>query len=151
MSTSEQELRDWAERIRESIRSGSIEHAKRATLIEYSAWLCKRESTLPFGTAAEYEQICELVRLHLLRSMMESFEERSRKMELWVMALAVAALISSVVQIFSPVLFRERPTASAPPAPATQSAAPRPDVLPSAHPLDTAPPAIQPKDVGKKP
>ena len=118
-------MQEWQERIdtvRVAVESGAIEKASRATLMQYNGWLSHANAPMHF--ARNYDQVCETVRLHLLRSMMESFEARSRKMEFWVMALAVAALISSVVQIFSPVLFRERHTASAPLAPAAQSVAP---------------------------
>ena len=48
----------------------------------------------------------------LLQRHIEGLNKQNSKTQRWVMALAVAALISSVVQIFSPVLFREQPIES---------------------------------------
>ena len=98
MSTSEQELRGRAERIQEAIRSGTIERAKRATLLEYSAWLATREATRPFSSMPEYAEICELVRLHLLRTFMEEIEKRGAKTQHIVVVLTILAIIGTGFQ-----------------------------------------------------
>ena len=95
-------LAEWQERfqkVNDAVESGSIETASRAQLIEYNAWLCHANAPMHFNR--NYTQVCETVRLHLLRTMMEAFEERATKTERWVMALAVASLVASVIQIFS--------------------------------------------------
>ena len=91
-------VQEWAGRIQTinaAIESGDIERSSRAELVQFNTWLCHSNAGMHFSK--NYVQVCETVRLHLLRSMIDAFEERSRKMEFWVMALAVAALISSVV------------------------------------------------------
>lgn len=94
-----EEHAEWAKQLREAVNSGSIGTANRATLIEYSTWLCHRDSTGPFGDT-EYEQICELVRLHLLRTMIEAFEERSKVMQRWMLFFAFLAIVASLMPYF---------------------------------------------------
>jgi hypothetical protein len=47
----------------------------------------------------------------ILQRHIDKLNKQNAKTELWVIALAVAALISSIVQIFSPVLFQRQPIA----------------------------------------
>ena len=48
----------------------------------------------------------------LLQRHIDSLEKRSAKIQCWVIALAVASLISSVLQIFSPMLFQHESAAT---------------------------------------
>lgn len=60
----------------------------------------------------------------LLQRHIDSLNKQNSKTQKWVIALAVAALISSVVQIFSPLLFQSSPTASTRQLPKAPSAPP---------------------------
>lgn len=93
-----------------SIESGEIDSETRQTLMKYNSWLCHGNSASHFGR--NYEPTCETVRLHLLRTFMEGLEGKNAETQKWVIVLAVAALISSIVQIFSPMLFQSQYTAS---------------------------------------
>ena len=97
MTQSMQELIEAVERIRDAIRTGSIDQAKRATLLEYSGVLAKGESTGPFP-AGEHKEACELVRFHLLRVTLEGIEDRGKVIQRYVIALTVISVIGSVVQ-----------------------------------------------------
>jgi hypothetical protein len=87
-----------AQEIRDAIASGSINTASRATLIKYSAWLCTPLAQSEM--AIEHEQVSELVRVHLLRTLMEEMEKRNALIQCIVIALAAAALIVAVPQIW---------------------------------------------------
>ena len=89
-----------AKSVKEAVRSGSIENASRATLTEYSLWLAQRGANDYFDSSAEYEQTCELVRLHVFRAFMEGMEKRNSRVQRWVIILAVVSLISSIAQIW---------------------------------------------------
>jgi hypothetical protein len=94
-----QELIAAVDRIREAIRTGSIDCDKRATLMEYSGLLAKRESTGPFPTIGEHQEACQLVRFHLLRVTLEEMERRGMVIQRWVIALTAASVIGSVMQV----------------------------------------------------
>ena len=115
-------LRQMIDAINAAIHSGDIERMSRVELVRFNAALCNDEARNYFNGG--YAETCETVRFHLLRSMMESFEDRSKKTERWVMALAVMSLISSVIQIFSPLLFQAPPSALVQPAPIVQLSCP---------------------------
>jgi hypothetical protein len=89
-----------AQEIRDAIASGSINTASRATLIKYSAWLCTPLAQSEMAIGAEHEQVSELVRVHLLRTLMEEMEKRNALIQCIVIALAAAALIVAVPQIW---------------------------------------------------
>ena len=98
MSTFEQRESQVTE-IRNFVSSGAIETACRSTLTKYSTWLCNPAARSSFS-GGEYEQICELVRLHMLRTFMEEIEKRNTFMQYLVIVLAVAALIVAIPQIW---------------------------------------------------
>ena len=87
-----------------SINSGKIEVETREMLLKYSSWLCHSNSATHFGR--NYVPTCDTVNLHLLRTFMEGLEEKNTVIQRWVIVLAVASLISSVIQIFSPFFFK---------------------------------------------
>jgi hypothetical protein len=92
-----------AARIREAIRSGTIASASQATLLEYSAWLCEESVMDAINNSAVFEQSCELVRLHMLRAMMESFEKRSKIQQYAVLVFAVLAIGATLLPYLVPV------------------------------------------------
>ena len=97
MLTSE-EHKVVAHRVQEAVRSGSIQTADRKTLIEYSTWLCEPGAANTVNDSAVYEQSCELVRLHMLRTFMEELERRGARIQRIVLWLTVAAIIGTGFQ-----------------------------------------------------
>lgn len=95
-----EERRQWAEKITKAIDSGEIEKASRATLTEYSTWLCSPLAQGEFGPDGRYEEVCEIVRLHMLRTMMDDIEKRNALTQRLVVALTVAALIVGIPQLW---------------------------------------------------
>ncbi len=91
------ELQAQTQEIREAIASGSINSASGGQLAKYVQWLSHPAIGGHFA-GHEFPQVCETVRLHMLRSMIEGFEQRGKTMQWWVLVLAVAALVTSVVQ-----------------------------------------------------
>jgi hypothetical protein len=108
----------WVATIRESVASGAIETASRATLTEYSTWLCNPLARSAFSGDSEFEQISELVRLHMLRSMIDSFEDRSKIIQRWLLFFAVLAIVATLM----PYIIQPIPILGAKPSP-TESAA----------------------------
>lgn len=96
MSTFE-ERQSRVREIQSAIETGSIGSCGCDKLCEYIAWLTEPAIQGHFNGQA-YPQVCETVRLHMLRSMIEGFEQRGKAMQWWVFALSVAALLASVVQ-----------------------------------------------------
>ena len=88
----------FAYRVQEAVRTGSIETADRKTLIEYSTWFCEPGAANTMNDSAVYEQSCELVRLHMLRTFMEELERRGARIQRIVLWLAVAAIIGTGFQ-----------------------------------------------------
>jgi hypothetical protein len=84
--------------IRESIESGAIDTASSTQLSKYTQWLAQPLMAGCF-VGQEYAQVCETIRLHMLRVMIEDFEKRGKAMQWLIVALAVAALLASAVQI----------------------------------------------------
>jgi hypothetical protein len=115
-------LREKIDSITAAIHSGEIERMQRSELVKFNSWLCNDIASTYFSGG--YAETCETVRFHMLRSVIDGLEERSRRTEFWVIALAVAALISSIVQIFSPVLLPTPPTVTTQPAPVVQLTCP---------------------------
>ena len=84
--------------------SGGLGKASPETLDGYAAALCHSQAFSHFG-AHEYPQVCETVRIHLLRahiarlqSHITDLDAKNTRLTKWVIALAVAALISTLVQ-----------------------------------------------------
>lgn len=78
------------------------------------------------NTAVQHRNIIRGITINhiLLQRHIDRLNKQNTKTERWVIALAIAALISSVVQIFSPVLFREPHTEAQQKTSATQAANP---------------------------
>lgn len=130
--------------IRNSIQSGAIETASTRKLAEYGAWLCDYTMQSTF-IGQEYQQVCETIRFHMFRAMVEGIEQRGKTMQCWVVVLAVAALITSIAQTVISIRAEMRQTPSiAPPALVTPQA-PKPTLLPSPSPSTNATPAASPK------
>jgi len=91
------------DRLKTVALSGALAKASTGDLEQYAAALCHAQAFSHFGTH-EFPQICETVRLHLLRAHIETIERRASRYQWLVVALAVASLISSIVQIYVQVL-----------------------------------------------
>ena len=79
--------------------AGTLANATLEELQRFSRALCSFEAS-PHGPASQFPQICETVRLLLLQKHLESLEARSSRYEGLIIALAVASLIASIVQIW---------------------------------------------------
>ena len=110
--TTIEESRAWAAKLRAAINSGAFETATRAELTDYAAQLCDPLNRVAVADDGTYHQIGELVRLHMLRTMMEAFEQRSRVQHWWVVAFAALAVAATLL----PYFIAPAPTFGAPPA-----------------------------------
>jgi hypothetical protein len=136
------------ERLKREAFSGGLAKASRSELEEYSAALCYSQAFSVFG-ASEFPQVCETVRTHLLRSHIETLQnhvvelhdhitnlnDSNEKIQRWVVALAVAALIAAAVQTTVAIRGELREEAK------TQQGSPQPQqsAPPLAAPAQTAP------------
>ena len=78
------------------------------------------------NTAVQHRNIIRGITINhiLLQRHIDNLNKQNTKTQNWVIALAVTALISSVVQIFSPLLFQSPPTAPIRKTPEIKSAIP---------------------------
>ncbi|MCU6435702.1 hypothetical protein LPB67_18140 [Undibacterium sp. Jales W-56] len=97
--------------LRQQANRDGLASSSSAELENYAAALCHSQAFAHFG-AHEYPQLCETVRTHLLRSHIGNLQshvvelhchitdlnESNAKIQRWVIALAVAALITAFVQ-----------------------------------------------------
>jgi len=90
--------------VRDSVNSGAISNASKAQLERFAVVLCHPHAFSFFGNN-QFPQICETVRLHLLRAHIETLQghitdlnAKNTTIQKWVIALAVAALVSTVIQ-----------------------------------------------------
>ena len=85
------------------------------------------------NTSVQHRNIIRGITINhiLLQRHIDRLNKQNAKTERWVIALAIAALISSVVQIFSPVLFREQPIAAQQQTPETKLVSPSQGLHPS--------------------
>lgn len=104
-------MTDELNAVRDSINSGAIADLPAKRLEEFSVILCRAQAFSHFG-ASQFPQICETVRTHLVRAHIETLQSHvtelhdhitklnasNAKIQKWVIALAVAALIAAVVQ-----------------------------------------------------
>ena len=126
-----------------AIESGNIERSTRADLVQFNAWLCHSNAGIHF--AKNYGQVCETVRLHLLRSMIDAFEERSKAQYRWVLFFAFLAILATLMPYFIPPPSDTR-TIQQPTAPtAVPSTSPLPrQESPAAAPRHDSPPSSRP-------
>ncbi|WP_281783403.1 hypothetical protein [Sinimarinibacterium flocculans] len=93
------------ERLKREAMSGALSQASSQQLEEYSAALCHPQAFSHFG-AHEFPQVCEAVRIHLLRAHIEKLQNhitlldaKNTRLSWWVIALAAMALITGLAQI----------------------------------------------------
>jgi hypothetical protein len=97
--------------LRTAATSGTLGQASTSKLETYAAALCHPNAFGEFGSI-QFPQICETVRVHLLRAHIESLQSHvvelhnhitalnksNATIQWWVIALAVAALIAAAAQ-----------------------------------------------------
>ena len=86
--------------------SGELSNASAEKLNRYAAALCHPQAFSVFG-AHEFPQVCETVRIHLLRAHIETLQkhittlnEKNALTQKLVIALTVAALLTGIPQIW---------------------------------------------------
>lgn len=106
-----------------SFRSGSVLSDDNEKLIAHLYGLSNQNNT---NSGTQHRDMIRGITINhiLLQRHIDSLNKQNAKTQKWVIALAVAALISSVVQIFSPLLFQSPPTALKPQTPVAQSGTP---------------------------
>ncbi len=137
--------REWAAKIAKAIESGAIETASRATLTEYSTWLCTPLASGEFGPDGRYEQICEIVRIHMLRTMIDAFEDRSKIMQWWLLFFAVLAIAATLM----PYIIQPNPIFGAKPSPTESTARTAQGSAPTQASTATVPTKAQPPSSGQ--
>jgi hypothetical protein len=142
--------------LRKAAISGTLGQASTSELEIYAAALCHPNAYGEFG-AIQFPQICETVRVHLLRAHIESLQSHvvelhnhitdlnksNARIQRWVITLAVAALIAAAAQTtvailpyagISPPAQSSTPIALPLPKPTTQLVLPTQEVTPSSRP-----------------
>ena len=104
------------QRLKKEAFCGALGNSSPLELAEYAAALCHPKSFEVFNTH-EFPQISETVRIHLLRAHIESLQNHvielhnhitglnagNTKIQKWVIALAIASLIGTVIQVTAAV------------------------------------------------
>lgn len=97
-------IEDTLKELKHEAYSGGLGNASTETLNAYAAALCHSQAFTMFGSH-EFPQICEYVRTHLLRAHIAQLQthitdldKKNTWLTKWVIALAAAALISTLVQ-----------------------------------------------------
>lgn len=133
---------DTLNQLKREAFGGALGQASPEKLEGYAAALCHSQAFAVFGTH-EFPQVCETVRIHLLRAHIARLQEhitaldtKNTTLTRWVIALAAAALISALVQtgvaIRAELRAGSQPIASsAQPAAAPVPAAPQPQATPA--------------------
>jgi len=129
---------DTLNRLKKEAFAGGLAKASKAELEQYAAALCFSQAFSFFG-AQQFPQICETVRIHLLRAHIESLQahitaldEKNTRLQHLVILLAAVAVISSGFQIYIQISPRSIPAALAPSAQVTPTTAQRSPTPPTA-------------------
>lgn len=106
-----------------AFRSGSVLSDDNEKLIAHLYGLSNQNN---INSGTQHRDVIRGITINhiLLQRHIDSLNKQNAKTQKWVITLAVAALVSSVVQIFSPLLFQSPPTASKPKTPVAQSEPP---------------------------
>lgn len=105
----------------EAVKSGSVATASYAQLVTYSSWLALPGSNRLANGTANYEEVSKVVHLHLMRSVIEAFERRSKVMG-WL-TLVFAATTIAVMLL--PYFIAPNPSSAANQAPTAALAQPQ--------------------------
>lgn len=103
-------IEETLQQLRRDAYSGDLGRATPETLDKYAAALCHAHAFSLFG-GHEFAQISETVRIHLLRAHIErlqahitTLDAKNARLTKWVIALAIAALLSTLVQTIVAVI-----------------------------------------------
>jgi len=137
---------DTLSQLKREAFSGGLGKASAETLDGYAAALCHPQAFTVFSVH-EFPQVSETVRIHLLRAHIArlqthitALDAKNTKLTMWVIVLAVAALISTVTQTVVAIRAEVRAgsqsqsTASAPQMPTTPAQSANPAQTPSTPP-----------------
>ena len=119
-----------------AVESGTIASATHAQLVDYCTWLAHRDARDHIAHS-HFDQICEAVRLHLLRSYVEKLEQKNAGLQKLVVVLTVATLLTSGMQIWfaykadQKAVLVSPSSASQPQIQKTQAPVPTPETAPS--------------------
>ena len=108
------------EAVVEAVKSGAIATADYAQLATYSSWLSLLGSNRIAGGIANFEEVSKVVHVHLMRSVIESFERRSKVQAFGTLVFAVMAIAATLM----PYFIEPNPNGASKQAPAVQGAAP---------------------------
>ena len=116
---------DQYESADKAFRIGKVLSDDNETLLSHLSGLSNLTN---INTGTQHRDIIRGITINhiLLQRHIDNLNKQNSKTQRWVMVLAVAALISSIVQIFSPLLFQSPPIASKPQTPTVQLGTPIP-------------------------
>lgn len=114
--------------VAEAVDSGAVATASYAELVAYSATLAIPGANRMMG--ANFEEVSKVVHLHLLRSVIEAFERRSKVQGLATLGFAVIAIVATLMPYFI---------------------APSPNNAPNLAPITSASPLNTPQAQSKSP
>ena len=100
------------EKAHSAFASGSVLTDSNEKLIEYLSGLSNQNNT---NTGTQHRDLIRGITINhiLLQHHIDALNRQNAKTQKWVIVLAIAALLSSIIQIFSPALFQGQSTASA--------------------------------------
>jgi len=84
----------------DAVKSGSVATASYAQLVTYSSWLALPGSNRLANGVANYEEVSKVIHLHLLRSVIETFERRSKVMGWLTLVFAATTIVVMLMPYF---------------------------------------------------
>lgn len=103
----------------EAVKSGAISTADYAQLATYSSWLSLLGSNRIAGSIANFEEVSKVVHVHLMRSVIEAFERRSKVQAFGTLVFAIMAIVATLM----PYFIEPNPNGASKQAPAAQAVA----------------------------
>lgn len=94
------DLKTTFEELNSRVNSGTLPACTLTELQRFCNALCWSQAYSYFG-AQQYTQVCETVRLILLQKHLAAIEARSNRYQWLVIVLAIAALLTSVLQLLN--------------------------------------------------
>jgi hypothetical protein len=127
----------------EAVKSGAIATADYAQLVTYSSWLSLLGSNRLAGGIANFEEVSKVVHAHLMRSVIEAFERRSKVQAFGTLVFAVLAIVATIMPYFIAPnpggSSSQTPTASvAPPCTSTTQTTAQSSAITHVQPVPTA-------------
>ena len=144
---------DNYEAANEAFKTGAVLTQSNETLLTLLHGLSNQNN---INSGTQHRDIIRGITINhiLLQRHIDGLNKQNSKIQRWVIALAVAALISSLAQVVSPHLFPAQPIVILQPAPVAQSAPPHPAGSPifrSSHKEIALNITYQPNEHGSQP